>query len=885
MAAHVQPLEPRVLLTAVGGEFQVNTYSTNAQQTYAESPQSVAMDAEGNFVVTWTSYVQDGDRFGVYAQRYNAAGVAQGSEFRVNTYTTGSQQFSTVAMDADGDFVITWSSIGQDGNSFGVYAQRYNAAGVAQGSEFQVNTYTVAFQRFSTVAMDADGNFVITWSSNGQSGLYGIYAQRYDAGGLAQGVEFRVSTDTTSNQRLSTVAMDADGDFVVSWSNNFADAKGLEVYAQRYDAAGMAQGGQFHVNTFTTLQQANSTVAMDADGDFVVSWSSNTQDGSGFGIYAQRYNAVGIAQGSEFRVNAFPANQQIFSTVAMDADGDFVVTWTDYSQDGSSRGIYGQRYDAFGVAQGTEFRVNAFTTNSQSLSSVAMDADGDFVVAWKSTAQDGSHDGVFARRFSPNRPPAVDPQFFTIAENRPVGHVVGTVAATDSNAGDSLTYAITAGNTGNVFAINAATGQITVASPTINFESLNQYRLTVQVTDNGAPVALYDTATVTIDVVNLNEAPVFAASPTFSLAENRSVGYVVGVVKTIDPEMNAVTYSLVGGDPNAQFAIDANTGQITVAKATVNFEATPQFGLLVKAQDNGTPANSRTQSITVNVTDLNEAPAFLPPTAFAISENRGVGYFVGDVNAIDPEGNAITYSIVGGDPNAQFAIDSSTGAIAVAKATINFEATPQFLLSVKAQDNGSPANSRTQTVTVNVANLNEAPMFLAPTSFTIRENRPNGTVVGTVTTIDPEMNAVTYGITAGNTNNGFAINPASGQITVNNSTALDFETTPQFLLSVRAQDNGTPSNSRTQTIAIHLTNAIGARLPSKTPSRSQSGPAASATGQQVLPTQPPTAVVHTSRRGDALLTEPSEALHSFALHEPLHSTAEDSEAATRLAGG
>jgi len=99
--ALVQVLEPRQFLSAsgAGSEFRVNTFTTGSQQTFAEVPGSVAVDADGDYVVTWSSNGQDapGDN-GVYAQRYNAAGVAQGSEFRVNSTTAGGQRSSTVAM-------------------------------------------------------------------------------------------------------------------------------------------------------------------------------------------------------------------------------------------------------------------------------------------------------------------------------------------------------------------------------------------------------------------------------------------------------------------------------------------------------------------------------------------------------------------------------------------------------------------------------------------------------------------------------------------------------------------------------------------------------------------------------------------------------------------
>src|SRR5688572_8274596 len=87
-------------------------------------------------------------------------------------------------------------------------------------------------------------------------------------------------------------------------------------------------GGEFPVNTFTTNAQTIPAVAADADGDFVVAWQSEGQDGNGPGIYAQRFDAGGGPRGAEFLVNdtAF-AGSQFRPAVAMDADGDFVITW------------------------------------------------------------------------------------------------------------------------------------------------------------------------------------------------------------------------------------------------------------------------------------------------------------------------------------------------------------------------------------------------------------------------------------------------------------------------------------------------------------------------------------------------------------------------------
>ncbi len=100
------------------------------------------MDASGDFVITWSSYYQDGSYDGVYGQRYNSSGVAQGSEFRVNTYTSMNQTDSNVIMTSDGRFFVTWSSYDQDGGGWGVYGQRYDSTGVAVGSEFRISSTT-----------------------------------------------------------------------------------------------------------------------------------------------------------------------------------------------------------------------------------------------------------------------------------------------------------------------------------------------------------------------------------------------------------------------------------------------------------------------------------------------------------------------------------------------------------------------------------------------------------------------------------------------------------------------------------------------------------------------------------------------------------------------
>ncbi|MCZ8192347.1 MAG: DUF4347 domain-containing protein [Microcystis sp. LE19-338.1B] len=404
----------------IGDEFQVNTYTTSVQAF-----PMIAMDTDGDFVVTWQSDGQDGDGNGIYAQRYNRLGIPQGSEFRVNTFTPRGQTRPAIAMDGDGDFIVTWSSRdqGPTGHAADQFAQRYNSAGVPQGSEFQVNTsYINGDQGDGAVALDADGDFVITWSSYGvQDGSGdGVYAKRYNSAGVVQGSEFQVNTFTTNNQNHTAIAMDADGDFVITWMSDGQDGSGLGIYAQRYNSTGVAQGSEFRVNSVTANNQSYPAIAMDSEGNFAIAWLSELVPGSSYGIFAQRYNSSGVALGQQFQVNTTAIGPQVLLSepaISMADNGNFVISWHNLGQDGSAEGVYAQYYNQNGTPAGSEFQVNTFTTDGQLLPTLAMDGVGNFTAAWVSNNQDGELGGIYAQQFTPFSPSnitlAVSPESVT----------------------------------------------------------------------------------------------------------------------------------------------------------------------------------------------------------------------------------------------------------------------------------------------------------------------------------------------------------------------------------------------------------------------------------------------------------------------------------------
>ena len=209
----LEVLEDRRLLSvaSLGDPFAANTQTEGNQLTFGQvRAPAVATDSDGDYVTVWSSDQSTGSGFDVFGQLFDSTGAAVGSEFQVNETIAADQKFASVAMDDDGDFVVTWSSLLQDGSLYGTYARRYDATGTPQGSEFRVNQTTINNQNFSAVAVDADGDFTIAWTSSDQDGdRTGIFARRYAADGTALTDEIAVNTTTTGNQRYPVIGSDA----------------------------------------------------------------------------------------------------------------------------------------------------------------------------------------------------------------------------------------------------------------------------------------------------------------------------------------------------------------------------------------------------------------------------------------------------------------------------------------------------------------------------------------------------------------------------------------------------------------------------------------------------------------------------------------------------
>jgi uncharacterized protein YgfB (UPF0149 family) len=512
----------------------------------------------------------------------------------------------------------------------------------------------------------------------------------------------------------------------------------------------------------------------------------------GFYEYAggQSNNAEPIINNQTFSVSQSATNGTLVGTVvASDPDQGQTLTYSITS---------GNTNNAFALNQtnGRLTVTNSSALNGDAFNLIVRVTDNGTPTLWAQATITINITG------SPNQPPMISNQSFSIIQNTANGTLVGTVAASDPDQGQTLTYTIISGNTDGAFALNQSNGRLTVANASaING---NAFNLIVRVTDNGTP-ALSDEANITIHVESTNNT--FTIEPqAYSINENTARGRTVCEFTSPDNPGDRVMFYLLEGNTNNAFNLSAYTGRLSVNNSqALDFESNPVFNLKIRAINNlGTSID---QIIPIYLIDVNEAPIVLDQT-FNTFRPQNAGAEVGIVEATDPDtGQTLNYSIRWGETGNMFKIDQMTGMISINNAeAFNSSSATSYNLQVKVQDNGQGTHFTYADVTILIApsNLNEAPI-IEDQAFNVPENSPTGFEVGQILASDPDENqTLSYSIVSGNTEEAFVLTE-SGILLVNKPEYMVHASNPLFSIEVKVTDNGTPTLEAQATITISIT--------------------------------------------------------------------------------
>lgn len=396
----------------------------------------------------------------------------------------------------------------------------------------------------------------------------------------------------------------------------------------------------------------------------------------------------------------------------------------------------------------------------------------------------------------------------SFAENA-VGTVY-TAQATASSGGGTVSYSITGGADQAEFSINSTTGELAfVSSP--NYESPTDsgadhiYNVTITATDSNGSAS----KAVAVTVTNVNETPTDISLSNGSIAESAALASTVGTFSTVDVDTgNTFTYSLVsgtGGDDNASFSILGNSLKTAAAFA---YNTRNSYTIRVRSTDSG--GLSYDKSFTISITEVNAAPTDITLTGSHISENTAPGTTVGTFTTADSNtgDTSFTYTLqAGGVDNASFSITGNTLQLAV---TPNYEVKSSYTVLVRSTDPGGLFYDK--SLTIRIDDVNEAPADISLSNSTLAENLAAGSVVGTLTSTDPDS-ADTFAYTlvggAGSTDNGSFTISGSTLILIE---AADYEAKSSYSIRVRSTDSGAGNLYVEKGFTIYLSNTNEAPL-------------------------------------------------------------------------
>lgn len=361
-------------------------YSVLGRQIGDQFFPKLALNESGGYLV-WQDNNVDGDGLGISAVKMDANFNAVRGAFRVNQAAKGEQQRPAVALLGNGA-AFAWESNGD------ISVRFVNGAGVFIGPEQTANTYLPSLQRDPAMATLKNGNLVVIWGSMEQDGsLQGVFGQIFDPQGNKIGKEFMVHQSSLFNQRSPAVAALPRGNFVVSWISERLDAQ-----ASRREELTITGGERYQVSLFlrvfdergngvtdelswgeSSMIDANPAVAVLGDGFMVFTSGHNNVERvfdssemqSGWDIYGRAYDFTGAPRGERFLVNQATYNHQMIPAVAS-LDGSVFVTWTSAGQDGHREGVFGRLINPSAPLDSSpEFSINTKTGNQQMLPTVA----------------------------------------------------------------------------------------------------------------------------------------------------------------------------------------------------------------------------------------------------------------------------------------------------------------------------------------------------------------------------------------------------------------------------------------------------------------------------------------------------------------------------------
>jgi subtilisin family serine protease/subtilisin-like proprotein convertase family protein/mRNA-degrading endonuclease HigB of HigAB toxin-antitoxin module len=373
-----------------------------------------------------------------------------------------------------------------------------------------------------------------------------------------------------------------------------------------------------------------------------------------------------------------------------------------------------------------------------------------------------------------------------VAENSPIGQVIGKFNTFDPDSGDTFVYTLATGTGSADNGSFSIVGDELRASATFNFEARSSYSIRVASVDSsGSRIE----KVFAIRVTDAPEAPTTLTLTGDQFPENASPAYLIGSFSSVDPDAgDTLSYSLAvgsGDSDNGLFEVSA-AGQLrTKLGAAFDFETKSSFTIRARVQDSA--GLSREGAFTIRLTNVNEAPHSLD-LSYSLSENMPAATQLGQLVALDPDTpDSLTFTLVtgtGSDDNGLFALTAAGQLRLLSPA--DFESKSSYSIRARATDAAGLWVER--AFVLSVTDVPEAPLSVSLSPNILVENSEIGAVIGSLNSVDSDANeSFTYSFVPGDgsvDNNQFAIVGT----TVRSLFVPNFEVKEQYQIRIRSTD-------------------------------------------------------------------------------------------------
>lgn len=387
----------------------------------------------------------------------------------------------------------------------------------------------------------------------------------------------------------------------------------------------------------------------------------------------------------------------------------------------------------------------------------------------------------------------------SILENMPINSVVATLSTTDQDAGQSFSYSFS-NVSGNDNASFNLVGNSLRTAASFDFEPRGLYFIYIQTDDlNGGTY----TEQISIRVINANDDPTDIQLSSSNVAENLPVGSFVGRIISTDQDAGATfSYSLISGVGNANNGNFQVSNDSLLTNTIFNVNTQPSQNIRLQVTDNG--MGTFQKAFTIVISDVNNAPSALFLSNNNVPESTTLGSIIGNFTSADPDANDVhSYTLVSGTGDADNGNFLITGLDLKTDTVFDINLKSQYNIRVRTTD--LQGSFFEDALVINIINSNDAPTNISIASSTVNENAVSNSLVGLLSTTDPDIgdgHTYTFANLSANDNASFVL--VSNELRT--SAVFDFETKAVYFVQIQTTDISGGSFSKQLTITVNDTN-------------------------------------------------------------------------------